>query len=68
MIKSAAAEKRKRDQRRATNTTLMVRNREVGEPLRAAQKKCKTCGDQPWRRMGVCRGCGLPYQAERIER
>lgn len=67
---SQAYKKRERDQRKSISWRgFTVKNREAGDPLRDPNPiKCQTCCDLPHRRMGVCSGCGLPYQAERIER
>lgn len=46
----------------------LVRSFEPNVAPRKPAPKCGTCGSMPWRRMGDCEECGLPYQAERIKR
>jgi hypothetical protein len=67
----AAYEQKRRDMRRATNTTMMVRNYAPNEPMRkACPIQCKECCDQPWRRVdelcrpGPCFRCGMPFGEE----
>jgi hypothetical protein len=64
----AKAELRKLQQRKASRAAkTLVRNRDKGEPLREPRPiKCGVCCDQPWRRRGICAGCGQAYQEERF--